>query len=81
MPRDVGFQVLAETGKQYAVYVREGKGVRLQIDLPAGKYEGEWLDVVSGRQSETLVMDHPGGVVQVMPPGFAQDCALRLRAK
>jgi hypothetical protein len=81
LPKEIAFQVLAEPGKQYALYFRSTKGLTLGIDLPEGKYEGEWLDAVSGRRIDIPLLDHQGGVTVLRPPEFAQDCALRLIAK
>jgi hypothetical protein len=81
VPKEVGFQVLAEPGKQYAIYLRSGRNVDLQLELPKGKYEGEWLDPVSGRRVSIPVLDHPGGVASLKPPEFAKDCAFRLVAQ
>jgi hypothetical protein len=81
VPKQVGFQVLAEPGKQYAIYLRSGKEVALELELAQGQYEGEWLDAVSGKRSAIATLDHPGGVARLKPPEFAQDAALRLIAK
>jgi hypothetical protein len=74
------FQVLAEEGKQYAIYLGSAKGVGLQLQLPKGTYEGEWLDAVSGQHVTVPRLDHAGGNAEMKPPDFAQDCALRLIA-
>ena len=81
VPKQVGFQILAESGKQYAVYLRNTKDVTLRIALPEGEYEGEWLDAVSGQRRALPALAHSGGAAQVNPPDFAHDCALRLIAK
>ncbi|HMC88258.1 MAG TPA: hypothetical protein VKI17_01865 [Gemmataceae bacterium] len=81
VPKGVGFQVLAEPGKQYAVYLRSGKSVALKMELPKGKYEGEWLDALSGRRIQLPPLEHGGGEALLTPPEFSQDCALRLSAK
>lgn len=81
VPKQVAFHVLAEPGKQYAVYLGSTEGVTLQIDLPKGTYEGEWVDAVSGRHVDLSRLDHPGGTALIKPPGFGQDSALRLIAK
>jgi hypothetical protein len=78
VPKGVAFQVLAEPGKQYAIYLSSGKNVALQIELPKGKYEGEWLDAVSGRRTPLPPLSHAGGLASLKSPDFAQDCALRL---
>lgn len=80
VPKEIGFQVLAEPGKQYAIYLRSSKNVALEIDLAPGKYEGEWLDAASGQRMEVPLLDHAGGVALFKAPEFAQDCALRLIA-
>jgi len=79
--KQVGFQVLAEPGKQYAIYLRSVKNVALQVELPEGKYQGEWLDAVTGKQIPIPVLDHRGGVALLRAPELAQDGALRLTAK
>jgi hypothetical protein len=81
VPKTVAFQVLAEPGKQYAIYLRSSKNLALEIELAAGKYEGEWLDVVSGRRVAVPMLDHSGGVAVFRAPEFAQDCAFRLVAQ
>ncbi len=38
LPKDVRCQVLAERGKQYAIYVKSPSAVELELDLPQGAY-------------------------------------------
>jgi hypothetical protein len=78
VPKQIASHVLAEPGKQYAIYLRSSKGVTLQIALPKGRYEGAWLDARSGRRTEIPVLDHHGGVARFQPPELIQDGALRL---
>jgi hypothetical protein len=54
------------------------KGVALQLELPKGKYEGEWLDAVSGKRIMIPVLDHQGGVALLRAPEWENDGALRL---
>ena len=81
VPKQIAPQVLAEPGKQYAIYLRSGKGVALQIALPEGRYKGEWLDARSGRRTEVPVLDYHGGMALFQPPELIQDGALRLIAQ
>jgi len=81
VPKQEGFQVLAEPGKQYAIYLRSVKDVAMQVDLPKGKYQGEWLDAMTGKRIPIPVLDHSGGVAVFRAPELAQDGALRLIAK
>jgi Cellulase (glycosyl hydrolase family 5) len=78
VPKALSFQVLAEPGRQYAVYLRSGKRVALVIDLPAGKYEGQWLDAVTGRRLPIMSLDHAGGKAKIQSPNIEHDCALQL---
>jgi hypothetical protein len=73
-----GLQALAEAGKQYAIYLRDGKNASLELDFPKGRYEGEWLDPVTGSRQVVSTFAHPGGRVVLRSPAFSQDCALRL---
>ena len=68
-----------EPGKQYAVYLRSSKVVK--IELPQGKYQGEWLDALSGQKSAIPAFIHHGGIASFMAPRHFHDCALRLTAK
>jgi hypothetical protein len=81
VPKQIAFHVLAELGKQYAIYLRSSKGVALEVALPEGRYEGEWLDALTGRRTEVPTLDHPGGVARFKPPELTQDGALRLIAQ
>ena len=63
------------------LYLRSGKDVSLRLELPAGQYEGEWLDAVSGRKTALAKLGHVGGVMLLKPPEFGQDGALRLIVK
>jgi hypothetical protein len=81
VPMGVALQVLAEKGKQYAIYLGSAKGIALQLQLPKGAYEGEWLDAVSGQYVKLPRLEHAGDIMKIKPPDFAQDCALRLVIK
>jgi Cellulase (glycosyl hydrolase family 5) len=76
-----GICVLAEAGKQYAVYVPDVKNPSLELQLPRGSYQGEWLDAVSGSRVPVTLVDHPGGRATFKSPHFQQDGALRLVRK
>ena len=81
VPKAVVFQVLAESGKQYAIYLGSTKEVHLQLQLRKGTYEGEWLDTVSGQYVKLPRLDHAGDKLTIEPPEFAEECALRLVIK
>ena len=74
------FRVLAERGKQYAVYVDGGSRAELQVDLPAGDYAAEWIDTRTG--AKVKAEEVSGGRVRTLKsPGYAEDIALRILRK
>ena len=48
------------------------------IDLPAGRYEGEWIDTKTGQATE-LALEHEGGHRQLATPPFDNDIAFRIK--
>src|SRR5207253_7457894 len=44
----VTVRVLGEEGKAYAIYVRGGRQVELELRLAAGKYRAEWVRTTGG---------------------------------
>lgn len=79
LPKGTRVQALAESGKQYAVYLK-GKDIpALMIDLPKGHYRVEWLDAVSGDVLEQKDLKHAGGHVSLPVPQGKGELALSLR--
>jgi hypothetical protein len=78
LPKDARCQVLAEPGRQYAAYFKGALRFNFALDLPAGTYQIQWLDVVSGRHDAPQKLAHPGGPAQLQIPGDLSECALRL---
>lgn len=70
--------VLAEPGKQYAIYLRGGPGA-LSLTIPEGKYRLEWIDTKTGLGAGDEAFEHPGGGKKITPPGFQEDVALRIK--
>ena len=73
--------VLAEPGRQYAVYVHGGTKADLTLDLPKGDYAAEWVDTKTGGVAKAAALAHPGGPAVLASPEYAEDIALRIRAK
>ena len=70
-------QVLAEPGKQYGVYIF-GKGpINLQLSLPAGTYQVEFMDPLSGKseKAEPVTSD---GQVTLTTPAYPEDVAIKI---
>lgn len=90
---DLQTRALTEPGKAYAVYVRvalpdqpqdasaplhESAEGRLTVNLPAGSYEVNWLDTLTGAATGLDRMEHAGGELSLQSPMFSNDIALRI---
>ncbi len=73
--------VLAEIGKQYAIYIHGGAEAAPQLELPAGKYQVEWINVHSGKVEKSEMIEHAGGAATLPSPKYANGIALRVLAK
>jgi hypothetical protein len=73
--------VLAEAGKQYAIYIREGLRAELTLELPEGDYRGEWFNPRTGKVEKTEETHHPGGERVLTSPSYTEDIALRILRK
>jgi hypothetical protein len=71
--------VLAETGKAYAVYVKDGRSVELPLDLPKGSYKAEWVSTKTGEVTKTETFSHAGGNRALSSPSYTEDIALRVK--
>ena len=72
-------QVLAEAGRQYAVYVF-GKGpFDLELSIPAGTYSVEFIDPLTGKneQGQNATSD---GKITIACPAYPEDVAVKLVA-
>jgi hypothetical protein len=52
--------------------------VELAIDLAAGKFRVEWVNVLTGAVERREQIDHAGGPTRLKSPRFQEDIALRL---
>ncbi len=82
----VSIEVLAEAGKQYAAYLyRElpatPSAATIALDLPAGNYRAEWVNVLTGKVDAHEDFHHGAGPRNLTSPPFGADLALRLRSR
>jgi hypothetical protein len=81
LPEGVRARVLAEPGRQYAIYIFGGVRASLTLkDLPQGRYEVTWLHTIDGATAETEELAHPGGEATFNTPAYTTDIALRIVA-
>jgi hypothetical protein len=74
------FRVLAERGRQYAVYLDGGSRAELRVDLPAGDYAAQWIDTKTGEKVKAEDVSG-GGVRTLKSTEYAEDIALRILRK
>jgi hypothetical protein len=72
---------LADEGRAYAVYLtRRRIANALLLDVAPGEYRVEWLDPRTGERREAGVVErHPGSLLELLLPEYAEDLALALR--
>lgn len=90
---EVSVRVLAEPGRQYAVYIHNSRTprwkdktrlrtgdfqARLELETPAGEYRAEWIEPCTGNTLLAASKTHPGGTLRLTSPHYRQDVTLRL---
>ncbi len=82
VPQGASARALVGPGKAYALYLHPGDGWSvLNLDLPAGRYDAEWLDPRTGRRVKSERFRHDGGVRSLAVPKFTEDAALGITAR
>jgi hypothetical protein len=81
VPTGTTGRALAEEGKGYAVYLKDGTQANLELAVPAGRYRAEWLNPRSGAIDKQESVDHGGGSLTLASPQYEEDIALRLKAR
>ncbi|MEO5893681.1 MAG: cellulase family glycosylhydrolase, partial [Ferruginibacter sp.] len=79
-PGKPGQYALIQPGKQYAIYFKENPGSDIEIKIPAGNYEIEWMDPVTGVSSKKKLLKHTGHKLKLTAPAYNEDIALRIAA-
>lgn len=75
------FQVLAEYGKAYAIYLENGDMAEISLQLPDGEYSAEWVNLISGNTDLTEIVTAKNGTATINCHGFTEDIALKLIKK
>ena len=93
---EVSVRVLAEPGRQYAIYVHNSRmprwkdkksintgdfDAKLELSVPAGDYRAEWIEPATGKIALAGDKTAANGKVVLQSPRYTQDIALRLVAK
>jgi hypothetical protein len=79
-PAGTTVRVLAEEGRQYAVYVRGDGAARLALSVPAGRYRATWLHPRTGAEEKPQSVERTAdaGDLRLAVPPYREDVALRL---
>lgn len=70
--------LLAEPGKQYALYLTAGPASTLLLRVPDGRYRVEWFKPTGGKRLETRAIEAAGGTVALPTPPPDPDLALKM---
>lgn len=71
-------RVLAEPGKQYAVYFHGKISGSIDINIPDGKYEASWLNTTTGKYFKREKIRGKNGRAKLSIPSYGADIALRI---
>jgi Putative collagen-binding domain of a collagenase len=77
VPQGVKAYVLAEQQKQYAIYIFGRNKASLEINIPKGSYNVEWLNPVTGKYKKDKTV-YSNGKLILQTPVYENDIALRL---
>jgi hypothetical protein len=72
-------RVLSSPGKEYAIYLDGNGPTDLTLELPAGNYSCEWVNVATGEIAQLEKFAHKGGEKVLQSPAFQNGIALRLK--
>jgi hypothetical protein len=78
IPEKAHAQILAETGRQYAIYIYGGEQAKVALELPAGSYKVGWLSPFTGKTEKKETLKHAGGIAQLTSPSYKTDVALKI---
>jgi hypothetical protein len=71
-------RVLAEPGRQYAVYIYGTLPASFEVMLPEGRYALSWLDTKTGEYLNKQVIQTSNGKMVISSPAYIADIALRI---
>lgn len=85
IPDGCSARVWVDPGRAYALYLSRNAEPAageaqsaLQLALPRGSYDVEWLDPITGASDPRPRLHHSGGSVQLATPPFREDLAARI---
>ncbi len=73
------YQVLAEVGRQYAIYLENGNSLELTLQIPDGKYTAEWINTKTGNIEGSEILSATNGLTTIVCPDFQEDIGLKIK--
>jgi hypothetical protein len=73
--------MLKDPDNTWAIYLKGGSNMRIStllLELPAGRFQTEWLNPRTGDSEHQAAVDHPGGVLKLQTPAYSEDLAIKL---
>ncbi len=80
IPEKATARALAEANRAYAIYVNGGSETSLQVELPAGNYNAQWINTKTGKVDKQEAFEHAGGARTLHSPQYVDDIAIRIRS-
>lgn len=71
-------RVLSHPGEAHALYVEGRFPTELTLNLPAGRWQIEWLNPSDGSRSKPEEAKHSGNLYRLTTPAFEESAALRI---
>ena len=72
-------RVLSDPGREYAIYLDGNGPAEVTLDLPAGRYSGEWINPETGSAERSESFSHATGEKILRAPEFRNGIALKLK--
>jgi hypothetical protein len=72
-------RIVSNPGQEYGIYLDGSGPTEATLDLPAGRYSGDWVNVRTGSIERAETFEHPGGGKVLQTPEFQNGIALRLK--
>ncbi|NJO69243.1 MAG: hypothetical protein HC830_08150 [Bacteroidetes bacterium] len=75
------YQVLAEEGQQYAIYLERGNAPEIELTIPDGNYAAVWLNTLTGKEERSEEVVSTGGKARIKYQGSFEDLVIGLKIK
>ncbi|MEP6756196.1 MAG: DUF6298 domain-containing protein, partial [Chthonomonadales bacterium] len=81
LPNGTRMEVLGEAGRQYAGYLVGTQPAHLNLKIPVGTFDIQWIDTKTGNVVSSESKRNGGGTLSLTVPPFVEDIAFSIRAR